>query len=30
MNPTPDSMSVPHDLQGTYLARALQQQTIWW
>ncbi|MDO8286583.1 MAG: excinuclease ABC subunit UvrA, partial [Rhodoferax sp.] len=28
MNPTPDSTSAPHDPQGTYLARALQQQTI--
>ena len=28
LNSTPDSTSVPHDPQGTYLARALQQQTI--
>jgi len=28
LNPTPDSTSAPHDPQGTYLARALQQQTI--
>ena len=28
LNSTPDSTPVPHDPQGTYLARALQQQTI--
>ncbi|MBK6592014.1 MAG: excinuclease ABC subunit UvrA [Burkholderiales bacterium] len=28
MNSTPDGTDVPNDLQGTYLARALQQQTI--
>jgi len=28
LNSTPDSTSVTHDPQGTYLARALQQQTI--
>ncbi len=28
MNPSPDGTHAPHDPQGTYLARALQQQTI--
>ena len=28
MNSSPDGTQVPHDPQGTYLARALQQQTI--
>jgi excinuclease ABC subunit A len=28
LNSTPDGTSVPHDPHGTYLARALQQQTI--